>query len=258
MLNKPDQSDRELSEFAGRLPLLKMNDINFMFYEMLPLCGLGPAIAFSRFLTLNKKVVYSAHALVNAYKMKHKNLWDDDMEDSLWVRCMHFENAIEGYNKVIDYIYIILYFNYELYEKLDFERINTKDDIIRISKKIKGYKLKMIDNWLHSNEPTNEFANKLNDYKLLTNEMRELANDIKHRGCIAVEGIVLPRHTTVTKKIDGQDVDITELVSEIKINLENEVEKLVEIHGHTIEILKDLYKLCNFQEQLKDFLNRNI
>lgn len=257
-MNKSDQSDRDIREFAGRLPLIKINDINFMFYEMLPLCGLGPAIAFSRFLTLNKKVVYGAHALVNAYKKEHKNLWGDEIDDSLWVRCMYFENAIEAYNKVLDYIYIILYFNYELYEKLDFVKINTKDDIVCISKKIKGHKLNMIDNWLHSNELTNEFANELDNYKLLTKEMRELANDIKHRGCIAAKGVALPRQTKVTKKIEGQDVDITELVSEIKIDLEIEIEKLVEIHGHTIEILKNLYKLCDFQEQLKDFLYKHI
>ena len=257
-LNNSDQLDKDLKEFTKRLPLLKMNEINAIFYEMLPLCGVGPAIAFSRFLTLNKKVVYGDHALTSAYRRNHKSLWGDELEDSIWVRCMHFENAIEAYNQVNDYIYIILYFNYELFKKLDCVEINTKDDIISLSKNIRGSKLNEIETWLHSNELTKEFADEFKDYRLFTKEMRELANDIKHRGCIAVEGITLHRNTKVTKKINGKNVDITELVSEVKIDLDVEVEKLVEIHNYTIEILKSLYKLCNFQKQLKDFLNKHI
>ena len=56
-LSDLSQSDKDVKDFIKRLPLLKMNEINFMFYEMLPLCGIGPTIAYSRFLTLHKKVV---------------------------------------------------------------------------------------------------------------------------------------------------------------------------------------------------------
>lgn len=259
-LSYSEQSDEEINKFVKRLPLLKMNEINFTFYEMLPLCGVGPTIAFSRFLTLNRKVIYGARALTNAYIRNHKDLWDNEIDDSLLIRCIYFENAIEAYNKVIDYIYIILYFNFKLYEKLDnIGKINTKNDIIDISKKVRGKKkLAKIDDWLRLNELNTYFATEFNAYKLLVKEIRELANDIKHRGCVAVEDIALSRNTKVTQKIDGQDMDITELVSEVKINLDVEIEKLVKIHKHTIEIQKSLYKSCNFQKQLRDFLDKSI
>lgn len=253
------QSDKDVTAFIKRLPLLKMNTINFTAYEMLPLCGEGPAIAFSRFLTLSKKVVYGAYTLTNAYRKNHKDLCGNESDNSLWVRSMYFESAIESYNKVVDYIYIILYFNYELYKKFNHvKKINTKKDIIEASKKVKGKKnLDMIDNWLSLNESTADFATEFNTYILFVGKMRDLANDIKHRGCIAVEGTTLSRCTKVTREIDGKKVDITELVSEVKINLDDEIENLVEVHRRTLEIQQSLYKTCNFQKTLNDFLESN-
>ena len=74
-MNHSNQTEDDIREFAKGLPLLKMNNINRIFYEMLPLCGFGPAIAFSRFLTLHQKIFSGSHALINAYKKDHKSIW---------------------------------------------------------------------------------------------------------------------------------------------------------------------------------------
>lgn len=84
--------------------------------------------------------------------------------------------------------------------------------------------------------------------------MRELANDIKHRGCIAINGIEVSRNTKVTKVINGQEIDMTDLVSEIRIDIDEEIEKLVHIHQSSVELQKELFELCAFNNQLKDFL----
>ncbi|SNT04681.1 hypothetical protein SAMN05446037_103531 [Anaerovirgula multivorans] len=197
-----NQTEDDIREFAGRLPLLKMNNINSIFYEMLPLCGFGLPIAFSRYLSLHRKISFGSYALINAYRKNHKSLWGDDLEDSLWERSMYFENAIEAYNKVVDYVYVILYFNFELYKTIDKEEIKTKDDIIRISEKIRGKKLEKISKWICSNESTLDFSAKFIKYeKSDVLEMRNLANDIKHRGCIAVEGTELLTRSWLSWKL---------------------------------------------------------
>ena len=135
-MNLNNQTEEEIREFAKGLPLLKMNDTNPIFYEMLPLCGFGPTIAFSRFLTLHRKITFGTHALINSFRKNHKSLWGIELEDSLWERCMYFENALEAYNKVVDYIYAVLYFNFKLYEIIDNKKIKNNDDIILISENI--------------------------------------------------------------------------------------------------------------------------
>ena len=254
-MNHFNQTEDDIREFAKGLPLMNnMNNINSTFYEMLPLCGFGPAIAFSRFLVLQQKIAFGKHSLINAYRKDHKSIWRDDLEASLLERSLYFENAIEAYNKVVDYVYGILYFKFELYEIIDKEKIKTKEDIIRISKNIKGRKLDEIRDWIILNESKSEFFKKFDDYRCETKEMRNLANDMKHRGCIAFEGIELPRNTKVTKVIDGNKIDITDLVSALEINLDSEIEKLSEIHRHTIKLQMELFTLCDFEKTLTDFL----
>lgn len=168
---------------------------------------------------------------------------------------MYFENAIEAYNKVVDYVYVILYFKLELYKIIDKEKIKTKEDIFRISEKIQGKKLDRIREWIRS-EITSEFIIIFEDYIFYTKEMRNLANDMKHRGCIAFEGIELTRYSKVTKDIYGTKVVFTDLVSSSIINLDSEIEKLSEIHRHTIKLQMELFTLCDFEKTLQDFLDQ--
>lgn len=252
------QSEEDIRKFASSIHLLVMNNISSVFYEMLPLCGLGQAIAFSRFLTLQRKIVFGSHALLHSYRKVHKDISGNELENSLWERNMYLENSIDAYNSVVDYVYTIIYFNFNLFEIIDNEKIKTKDDILRISQNIKGNKLNKINEWISKNEFTMDFSIKFKDYRCFTENMRNLANDIKHRGCISIEGIELPRYSKVTKVIDGIEIDITDIVSDVTINLDSEIENLLEIHRRTVELQKYLYSLCNFKKQLSDFLNKNI
>ena len=88
-MNLQNQTENDIRAFARDLPLLKMNNINSLFYEMLPLCGFGPTLAFSRFLSLQNKICFGSHALINAFRINHKSLWGIDLENSCWERRMY-------------------------------------------------------------------------------------------------------------------------------------------------------------------------
>jgi hypothetical protein len=257
-LNSNVQSESDLRNFARNLELLKMNDITSVFYEMLPLCGFGNAIAFSRFLTLHNKIWCGSYELINAYKKEHKGLWGEDIENCLWVRTMHLENAIMAYNTIKDYIYAVLYFHFDLYKLIGKTNIKEKEDILKISKRIQKNTFDKIDEWLSNEVSTKEFFAAFENYKNLTRNLREMANDIKHRGCIIIDGMDLPRITKVTKNIDGINIDITDVVTPRTISIDDEILKLVEVHKQTLDIQKKLYYLCDFQGKLKNFFDNAI
>jgi hypothetical protein len=80
-MDNSTQAEIDIQTFARRLPLMVMNNIHFVFYEMLPLCGIGPTIAFSRYLSLHRKIVIAAHSLVSAYRLNHTDLWGKTIDD---------------------------------------------------------------------------------------------------------------------------------------------------------------------------------
>ncbi len=109
ILNSIIQRDKELDVFFKKFELMVMNNINFIFYEMLPLCGVGVSIAYSKFIILHKKIRNGAFSLINAYKNKHFDFYKQKIEDASWERNMYLENAILIYNPIRDYIYQIIY-----------------------------------------------------------------------------------------------------------------------------------------------------
>lgn len=248
----------DLNRFINELPFLGLANINSAFYEMLPLCDVGTSIAFSKFLLLQRRVYYASYSLINAYKKDHNNILGDPFNDTLSIRSMYFEYAIETYNKVVDYVYQILYFNYKLYKVIDNIDIKSKRNIISVSRKLKGKKLKEVNRWILIEEKTKDFAKKFSDYRCKMRDVNDLANDIKHRGCIDVGGMNPTRYSKVIKNVDGVAINITDLVSEIKVDLESEIDKLVETHKATFQLQNELYLLCNFQQQLEDFFDENV
>ncbi len=128
------QSPDNIRVFARQLELMKLNNIDFLFYEMLPLCGVGTAVAFSRFLTLHKQMCLGSYALINSYKEDHPDLYGEKVEDSIWQRGMYLENAVLVYNSIADYIYDVLYFKYDLYKIIGNTSIKDKEDIFKVSK----------------------------------------------------------------------------------------------------------------------------
>ena len=245
--------DEDLNKFINELKLMgEMNNINFVFYNMLPLLGFGGCVAFSRFRVFHKKMYFGAHELINSYKKEHLDFYNKKLEDSLWVRALHLENAILAYNSIRDIIYQVVYFNYHLYEEFDNVKIRCREDIINVSKNIKGKeKLNKINLWLSEQDNTKEFYNEFSKYIKFTSELRNVANDIKHMGCYVVNVLDNPRLTVVIKKIEGKDINITENCQPKLLILDEEVSKLVEIHKTSLDMQKRLYKLCNFEERLK-------
>lgn len=257
-MNAIVQNQEDLIDFAAKLKVLKTGNFNSIFFEMLPLAGAGTAIAFSRFLTLQKKVLYGSIALFNAFKIDHQGIICSNIDDSYFFRSMYFENAVEAYNKVIDYVYVIVYFNFNLFEIIDNDKICNNESVFFLSEKIKGKKLSQINEWLAQNEHTDDFAALFNKYREETNDLRKLANDMKHRGCIAVEGTSLQRNTAVLININGVKVNISEIIKERIINLDLEIEKLVAVHQMTVELQQSLYELCNFGGKFNKFMSDHV
>lgn len=228
-------------------------------FGILPLESLGAAIALNRYIALNSKVYFAATTLTQSFKSEHVDLWGDNVENPIFLRSMYFEQAIEAYNKVPDYIYQILYFNFDLYEKLDNKIIRNKKDVQNRAKSIAGRErlTKIRDEISEFGEKEKLFISKFQEYFSTLGHTRNLANDIKHRGCIAIEGT----HTSwgkASKPINDVEINLTEIVEPEPINLEDEIAKLVSVHESTHEILQDLYKLCNFEQQLNRFLKSNL
>lgn len=248
------QSENELRDFANRLGLISMNNLDPNFYEMVALCGSGVAAAFYKFITLNHKIWFGSHALINAYKKEHKPLWDNSVNDTLWLRCMYLENAILSYSSAVDYIYAVLYFNFDLYQSLGKKNIEKQEDVLRISKSIKGTTLSKIDEWLRKQVSTQGFSTDFDVYKNSTTNLREMANDVKHRGCKAVEGTDWPRITWGTAKVNINEINIRNIIAPVTFNIDDEIANLVKVHEQTLDIQNKLYYLCDFQGQFKAFL----
>lgn len=259
MIALPDnaQAKEDIHRFIDRLPFLKIGEVNFLYYGMLPLSGVGTAIAFDRFLILQEKVVFGATALTNAYKQEHWDLWNDNLNNNnaLFYRKMYFEQAVEAYNKIPDYIYLILYFNFELYNKLDGKEIQTREDVVRLSKTLVHQKKKgAIDQWLLGEKNTRHFGELFTAYRESNANLRNLANDLKHRGCQVVGRTVLPRIGQSVKVVDGREINLSALIEPVVLDLEQEIENLVLIHNSIVDLQKELYSICDFKNQASKLL----
>ena len=82
--------------------------------------------------------------LIRNIKDYGERLW----REPLIIRSMYFENAVENYNKVCDYVYQILYFNFHLCEKLDNRNIETQNDVIELARNIQGGQASKVKDFL--------------------------------------------------------------------------------------------------------------
>lgn len=246
-----------LKEFTDKLSLIKFEELFSPINQCIAIESLGAAIALKRYIAVNIKVYFGAYALTKAYATKHQGLWKDYIKNPLLIRGMYFEQAIEAYNKVLDYIYQILYFNFELYEKLDRKSIKSKEDVKKLAESIKNKKklARIKEKLLKSGEEAKCFISKLEQYKKDTQHTRNLANDIKHKGCFAIEGQFPSPWGIATKEIDGEEVNLTEIVEPRLIKLDSEIAKLVVVHEKTYALLQDIYQLCNFRGKLEKLFN---
>ena len=244
-----------VKEFASKLPLINDSRLRSPILDLLPLASLGAAIALNRYITLNIKIYYASRSLVKAFDTEHQELWGKAMEDPLIIRSMYFENAVEDYNKVCDYVYQILYFNFHLYEKLDNRNIESQNDVIELARNIQGDKLQKVKDFLSVEHE--EFYRQFTRYEADIRNTRELANDIKHRGCYAIKGVVNFSFGTAYRNSNGEEVNLTELAAPKLIDLDSEITKLVEVHNKTYLLLKSLYNVCGFESTLDNFLTQS-
>lgn len=248
-------TENDLINIKDQLPLLKMNQINWTFYQMLPLCGFGVVVAYSKFLALHNKICKAAFELTNAIE-KRSDFFKAEELNGVWQQSIYLENAIIAYNSVRDLIYVTIYFRFELFHLIDKQSIENSQDILRLSKKVQGNAFSRIEEWLKNNEITHAFFRELTSYNEDTKELSNLANDLKHRGSFVFKGLELPRTTKVTKVVDGLDVDITECVTPPIIDNESEINNLIAVHRRAIDLAKKLYEVCDFEGCLQEFLNK--
>ena len=233
---------KNLKEFSDRLKIIDLKPL--IKKHALPIFGVGNAIAFSKFIALNKRIMSGSYMLINAHNKKLKDPFGTNIKDPVWFRAMCLEFAFEAYTKVNDYIYQILYYNFELYKILDKRQILKNTDVVELSKTINYDKKRLIRKLLKSKgESVNNFIKLLKSYQkyIYKYNITEIANDFKHRGAYSIRGTNIPR---IKFEVKNQNIDINDILSESIIEMDIEIEKLVILHQETIKIVNELYNLC--------------
>ena len=241
-------TDAEVSSFTKELQLIRMDGINSFAYQILPAISIEKGVVFQKFIFFNQQLSYAAQMLIDAYKTSYDGNNNDD-KLVLWRRCAYLFSAIVQYNSFYDYIYQMLYFHLSMYKKYPKTKnkfltkdINSKNDVIEISKKVNNSLITVINNYLKKDNSLLALAQNLSNYQTKTKHLRELANDIKHRAGVSVDGIYLERKVSAKAKNQNSGIESSyEIVKPEIIIIEDEINYLKEVHQELLSIIKQLY-----------------
>lgn len=228
------KSTNDINEFAKGLKIIILPNI----LTKLSLPDLWRDIAYTKLMLLNKRIEYGVRMLVNAYRDDHINPVTNMSEDQLWIRSMYLESAIETYNKVVDYVYSIIYFRFNL----DSLEILKRKDVIKYSSN-RYVKHNEINSWLESNNSTSHFKSLLGKYIECTNSNKQNANDLKHWGCFNVKGLEI-QALDLKYFVKGKEINYHEIINGNPLDIDFEIENLVTIHNETIKLIEELYNIC--------------
>ncbi len=246
------EEDYERLPRSLNLKMFRISRIPFNFYEMLPLCGIGISESFNVFMAYHNQLYFASRFLVMSTEEK-----TEDSNNDLMERYMYLQAAIVSYNSCLDYVYQIIYFYYDLFSLLDNKCIDSRESIYILSTKVKGRTLDRINIWLQSNPTTKYLANLVEEYKTQMEALNNKANEIKHRGRYHIEGLTLKRSTMVKKVLNGNELNITSIVTPEGVDFEYEIDYLIEIHNKSMDMQSDLFKFLDYSGQLKKFLKSN-
>ncbi len=231
---------------------MRCNQVNFLLAPTLLASDIGLKLAFDRYYIAVEKVYFGRIALINAYKRIQHDWWGEKLpeEQTLLMRKMFLEQAIEAYNKVRDYVILVLYFCFIDCQKLKDGSIRTYEDIDKIASSIRESHICQ----LQDDSRVREFMGKFKNYKNFTECVRTLANDLKHRGCRVVGMPALERVGTSFRVVDGEEINLSEIVEPRVIDIDVVTERLVDVHNESMGLLESLYAVCDFENKANIFV----
>lgn len=242
-----DEWNKEYNEFIESLELPDDLRIDIGTRELSLLHDIGYGIAIDKFLELYSMIASARSALINAFeKFYDSNIisWNSGYKGQLWMRFQYLKNAIIWYNSCEDYIYQIIWFAYDLYPRA----INSEENYLFNIKKCNFDRIvKKLDEVQNPTEDVKVLKEKLDGYRNDSDVYRlreELANNIKHRANIQVQGLDdLRMMGVVTKAEDGTDAFNSDWIKPKLIDIDETVELLKRVH---IKLLQYARFVLNF------------
>lgn len=248
---KKVRSEEEIHNFAKELILYEKAPLTSFGLGISPLADIGIAISYYKYLALIKQIRFAATSLTNSYKTQQIDIWGKESMYPIEERTMYLQDAFSYYNSCIDYIYVILYFYYDI-DNLN-NNIRNQEQVVKISENVKGSKLGERRTYLKKYH--NDFYRFLDKYKKSREPINQKTIDIKHRAGFWVCSDGINVWGTATKRLDEKEVNLTEIVTPKVLDIEHEINELKVFHNETVELQIKLCELLNYPNQIRNKLN---
>lgn len=228
-------------------------DINIREHSLLQ--DIGYSIAIDKFIELYSMIASARFALMNAYqKFYDSNVisWESGYQGHLWMRFQYLKNAIVWYNSCEDYIYQILWFAYDMYPN----PITSKEEYLLALKGCSYGKIYFVLEKLEKqNEHAKDLKEKVHNYRYDTdvNYLREdLANNLKHRANVQVEGLKDLRMMGFSiKSKEGTDVFNSKWIEPRVIDIDDTIKIVRNVHIKLIEYGRYVLKFMNLDDMFQ-------
>lgn len=171
--------------------------------------------------------------------------WDCTYAAIYLIRSISLQSSILWYNSIEDYLLQAVWLCFELYKKNN--RYHEGMDYSQILKLCSYKSIRDICS-LYNNKEFNKLLKIINDNRRLLSELREWANQLKHRGNLDIEGLYVesPAEIRIIKR-DSDKIFSTNDFRPYIIDLDETIQKLSSIHKIYI----------NFCSQILDYIDFN-
>ena len=168
--------------------------------------------------------------------------WKHNYYNTFRSRSFNLMTSILWYNNCFDYIVQVVFLSQGLYKNI--KALSPKSKIETIIKECK------VDNVLRElrkssdNEKLTNLSKILDDFSKQYSYVRELANAIKHKGGVRVNGLEL--NTTYQIKLLDESGEVTynsreiEEIEELSIDLDNTISILIEGHVRFVKTIREI------------------
>lgn len=247
------RTEEDIHNFAKKLILYDKPPLTSFGVGLCPIADVGMAISYYKYLALIKQIRFAATSLANSYKTNQIDLWGNVSEYPIRERTMYLQDAFSYYNSCLDYIYIIIYFYYDIENKN--ASIKDQEDVIKLSQGVQGDVLSKIRNFLEHNN--NIFFKMLDEYNIYRKPINQKTIDIKHRAGFWTCSDGLNTWGTASKTNGTAEINLTEIVTPKILDIEYEIDELKEFHNRTVEMQIKLCRLLDYPNQIKNKLGIN-
>lgn len=212
----------------------------------------GIAISYFKIIALHNNIFYGAFSLKNAWSENVIDIHDNPSDSPIFYRSMHLQNAYVTYNSCIDYIYQILYFYYDLESCVN--EVRTHEEVLALEENIKPWKRDQFDKKIKTHN-----SNLYKAIKKFRQEIKGLntkANIIKHDAGFWVEGNHIKTFGEASINIDGENINLTDIITPRLNSISEEIEFLIKIHNSFVKIERVLFEELDYSGQIKTLQNK--